>query len=101
MDGLTVFGLFAVTAMLIFYALEKRSEWFILAFAGSCVMASAYGFYQGASRSCKRRAFFFKFHAVSITWPIFITFSWLLYDFFRPFAVRFNRGRTERNVTRL
>jgi hypothetical protein len=48
MDGLTVFGLFAVTAMLIFYALERRSQWFILAFAGSCVMASAYGFLQGA-----------------------------------------------------
>jgi hypothetical protein len=27
---LTIFGLFAVTAMLIFYALEKRSPWFIL-----------------------------------------------------------------------
>ena len=48
MNGLTVFGLFAVTAMLIFYALEKRSQWFILAFAGSCLMASAYGFLQGA-----------------------------------------------------
>jgi hypothetical protein len=48
MDGLTVFGLFAVAAMLICYALEKRSEWFILAFAGSCLMASAYGFLQGA-----------------------------------------------------
>jgi hypothetical protein len=48
MDGLTVFGLFAVSAMLIFYVLEKRSRWFILAFAGSCAMASAYGFLQGA-----------------------------------------------------
>jgi hypothetical protein len=48
MDGLTVFGLLAVSAMLIFYVLEKRSRWFILAFAGSCAMASAYGFLQGA-----------------------------------------------------
>ena len=40
--------LFAVTAMLIFYALEQRSRWFILAFAGSCVLGSAYGFLQGA-----------------------------------------------------
>ena len=47
MDRLTTFGLFAVTAMLVFYALEKRSHWFILAFAGSCVPASAYGFLQG------------------------------------------------------
>ena len=33
MDLLTVFGLFAVTAMLVFYALEDRSHWFVLAFA--------------------------------------------------------------------
>ncbi len=48
MNGLTLFGLFAVTAMLVFYALEKRSHWFILAFAFSCVLASIYGFLQGA-----------------------------------------------------
>lgn len=48
MSALTAFGLFAVTAMLVFYALEKRSPWFILAFAGSCALASAYGFLQGA-----------------------------------------------------
>ena len=48
MDALTVFGLFAVTAMLVCYALEKRSSWFILAFAASCVLASLYGFLQGA-----------------------------------------------------
>jgi hypothetical protein len=44
MDALTVFGLFAVAAMLVCYALENRSPWFILAFAVSCVFASAYGF---------------------------------------------------------
>ena len=48
MDALTAFGLFAVTAMLVFYALEDRSPWFILAFAGACLAASAYGFLQGA-----------------------------------------------------
>jgi hypothetical protein len=48
MDPLTLFGLVAVTAMLVFYTLEKRSRWYILAFAGSCVLASAYGFLQGA-----------------------------------------------------
>jgi hypothetical protein len=37
-----------VTAMLVFYSLEKRSDWFILAFAASCVLASIYGFLQGA-----------------------------------------------------
>lgn len=48
LDRLSLFGLFAVTAMLIFYALEQRSRWYILAFAGSCVLGSAYGFLQGA-----------------------------------------------------
>ena len=48
MDFLTLFGLFAVTAMLVLYALEDRSPWFILAFAGACVLASIYGFLQGA-----------------------------------------------------
>jgi hypothetical protein len=48
MDHLTIFGLFAVTAMLVTYALEKRSPWFILAFAGSCLLGSIYGFLQGA-----------------------------------------------------
>ncbi len=48
MDALTAFGLFAVTAMLVFYALENRNRWFILAFAGACWLGSAYGFLQGA-----------------------------------------------------
>ena len=47
-NPLTVFGLFAVTAMLVCYALEKRSRWFILGFAGACALGSAYGFLQGA-----------------------------------------------------
>jgi hypothetical protein len=45
---LTLFGLFAVAAMLVTYALERRSSWFILAFAGACVLGSVYGFLQGA-----------------------------------------------------
>ncbi len=48
MDNLTLFGLLAVTAMLVFYALEDRSPWYILAFAGACALASVYGFLQGA-----------------------------------------------------
>jgi hypothetical protein len=48
MSSLTIFGLFAVTAMLVCYALETRSRWFILAFAGACMLGSAYGFLQGA-----------------------------------------------------
>jgi hypothetical protein len=66
MDALTVFGLFAVTAMLVFYALEKRSPWFILAFAVSCVLASAYGFLQGA----------WPFGAVEAVWSVVAIRRW-------------------------
>ncbi len=48
MDGLTLFGLFAVTAMLATYALERRSRWYILGFAAACGLGSIYGFLQGA-----------------------------------------------------
>lgn len=48
MSALTVFGLFAVTSMLLCYAFERRSTWWVLAFAASCLLGSAYGFLQGA-----------------------------------------------------
>ena len=48
MDPLTIFGALAVTAMLVFYALESRSPAFVLSFAGACLASSAYGFLQGA-----------------------------------------------------
>jgi hypothetical protein len=47
-NALNIFGLAAVTAMLVFYALEKRGSGYILAFAVACMMASVYGFLQGA-----------------------------------------------------
>lgn len=48
LDRLTLFGLVAVSLMLIFYALEDRSRWFILAFAVACWLGAVYGFLQGA-----------------------------------------------------
>jgi hypothetical protein len=48
MSPLSLFGLFAVTAMLVCYALEPRSPRYILAFAFACLLGSAYGFLQGA-----------------------------------------------------
>ena len=46
MDVLQLFGSLAVAAMLVCYALEDRSHWFILGFAGACALGSA--FLQGA-----------------------------------------------------
>ena len=48
MDALTLFGVVAVSSMMVFYALEDRDRRFILAFAVACLLASAYGFVQGA-----------------------------------------------------
>jgi hypothetical protein len=48
MDALSLFGLFAVSAMLVCYACERFSHWFVLAFAAACALGSLYGFLQGA-----------------------------------------------------
>ena len=48
MSPLTAFGLFAVSAMLVSYALEARSHGWVLVFALSCWLGSTYGFLQGA-----------------------------------------------------
>jgi len=68
MDSLTIFGLFSVIAMLIFYTLEYRSHWFILAFALSCVLGSVYGFMQGA----------WPFGLVEAVWSIVAVRRWWL-----------------------
>lgn len=49
MDGLTLFGFLSVTLMLVTYALEDASVWFVLAFAATCAMSSAYGFLAGTT----------------------------------------------------
>jgi hypothetical protein len=48
MNLLTIFGLFAVTMMLVCYALESRSPRYIFGFALACALGSVYGFLQGA-----------------------------------------------------
>jgi hypothetical protein len=48
MSKLTLFGLFSVTAMVVFYALERKHRAYILAFSAACVLGSMYGFLQGA-----------------------------------------------------
>ena len=66
MNSLTLFGLFAVTAMMVCYALEQRSAWFVLGFAGTCVLASIYGFLQGA----------WPFGAVEAVWSLVALRRW-------------------------
>jgi len=67
-DSLSIFGLVAVSAMLVSYALEKRSHWYILVFAASCALGSAYGFLQGA----------WPFGIVEAVWSIVAARRWWL-----------------------
>lgn len=48
MDALTLFGVAALSFMLLMYALEPRGRAFILAFAVGCALSSAYGFASSA-----------------------------------------------------
>lgn len=48
LDALSLFGLAALTIMLVCYALEDHSTWFILGFAGACGLAAVYAYLQGA-----------------------------------------------------
>jgi hypothetical protein len=48
MDRLSLFGLFAVSAMLVCYACERRGNGYVLGFAAACALGSTYGFLQGA-----------------------------------------------------
>jgi hypothetical protein len=48
MDGITAFGVVALTFMMVMYALERRGPNFILAFAVGCAASCVYGFLAGA-----------------------------------------------------
>lgn len=67
MDTLSLFGLAAVSAMLLCYALEEKSPWFVLGFAAACAMGSAYGFLQGA----------WPFGIVEAIWAMIAVLRWL------------------------
>jgi hypothetical protein len=66
MTPLSLFGLAAVTAMLVTYALEARHAGFILAFAAACLLGSLYGFLQGA----------WPFGAVELVWAAVAVRRW-------------------------
>jgi hypothetical protein len=67
MSGLTLFGLFAVSAMLVCYALEARSSWFVLGFAVACALGSVHGFLQGA----------WPFGVIEAIWAVVATRRWI------------------------
>lgn len=82
MDRLEAFGLFAVTAMVVCYAFEDRSPRFVLGFAASCLLASVYGFLQGA----------WPFGLVEAIWFLLALRRWRL-------AEGFNKERISRLIS--
>jgi hypothetical protein len=46
--AITIYGVIAVTFMIVMYALERRGRRFIAAFALGCLLSSVYGFLSGA-----------------------------------------------------
>lgn len=67
MDALTLFGLVAVTSMLVCYAFEGCGRSWVLGFAGSCALGSAYGFLQGA----------WPFGVVEAIWSVVALWRWV------------------------
>ncbi|MGI4879711.1 MAG: hypothetical protein ACRYG4_19720 [Janthinobacterium lividum] len=55
-----------MTAMLVCYTFEARSSWWVLAFAFSCLLGSAYGFLQGA----------WPFGIVEAIWAVIAALRW-------------------------
>ncbi|MGH8621779.1 MAG: hypothetical protein ACRET3_06545 [Burkholderiales bacterium] len=68
MNVVTLFGVTAVTAMMVFYALESRHTGFILAFAVACLAASAYAFLAGT----------WPFGVVEVVWSLVAARRWWL-----------------------
>lgn len=66
---LTLFGAGAVACMLLFYALEERSPWWVLAFALACAASSAYGWLAGT----------WPFGVVEGVWALVAFRRWLRY----------------------
>jgi hypothetical protein len=53
--------------MVVCYALERRSHWFILGFCIACALGSVYGFLQGA----------WPFGAVEAVWCVIVARRWV------------------------
>lgn len=67
MDTLTMYGAGAVTLMLVSYALEHRSTWWVLVFAFACAASSLYGFLAGT----------WPFGVIEAIWAVVALQRWL------------------------
>jgi hypothetical protein len=62
----TVYGVLALSFMMLMYLFEKRGPRFVLAFAAGCALSSSYGFLSGA----------WPFGAVEAVWTVIALRRW-------------------------
>jgi hypothetical protein len=67
-DALTLFGVVAVSLMVLCYALERRSHWYTLGMSVCCVAASCYAFLAGT----------WPFGVLEALWAGIALFKWRL-----------------------
>lgn len=65
--ALTLFGVVAVSIMVLCYALESRSHWYTLGMSACCVAASVYGFLAGT----------WPFGILEGLWAVIAFYKWL------------------------
>jgi hypothetical protein len=65
---ITVFGILALSFMMLMYLFEDRSPAFVLAFSAGCALSSSYGFLSGA----------WPFGAVEAIWTFIALRRWYL-----------------------
>ena len=68
--ALTLYGVVSLTFMMTMYALEKRGNAFVLAFAVGCALSSSYGFASGA----------WPFGVVEAIWTVIALRRWWAID---------------------
>jgi hypothetical protein len=66
MDSPSLFGLLALAAILVFYALECRTSRVMMAVVGACAAASAYSFFRGG----------WPFGLIEAAWAITVARRW-------------------------
>jgi hypothetical protein len=74
--ALTVYGVLALTFMMAMYALERRGDGYVLAFAAGCALSSAYGFASGT----------WPFGVVEAVWTVVALRRWWQLPRGRPVA---------------
>lgn len=81
--AVTIYGVIALTFMMVMYTLEGRHRRFVLAFAVGCVLSAVYGFLVGA----------WPFGVVELIWAVVALRRWSDSAVIRPDGTRPHENR--------